>query len=286
MASLARSVRWQDAKPGMGYSPTRPGDGAPMIFAISCGSMTLDLDYFITGETGKIVAPATSFLIDHPSGLAIFDTGFGARVIDGASEALRSIFRAGAEDRINHRLEALGVAPSSIKWVVNSHMHIDHAGGNMWLPDATIVVQASEWDYARAGVDRAYHRSEVETGHKMLLLNGEHDLFGDGTVMVVPTPGHTPGHQSLRVKTATGEAVLTGDCCNLKRSLDEMRFPGHVFSAEQYLASMKCSQAGGGRAPASSSVMTRRSGMRPRKMSRSTCGHRPQFRPQLGESSG
>lgn len=210
-----------------------------MIVALSCGWMTMPLDLFLAGEPGKVVAPATSFLIDHPKGKALFDTGYGPRVIEGKSAALKPLFHATAEDRIDKRLEEIGVDPSSVRWIINSHMHLDHAGGNCWLPEATIVVQESEWEFARAGIDRAYHPSEVETGHKVLKIRGEHDLFGDGSVVIFPTPGHTPGHQSVKVRTAAGEAVLCGDCCNLRRSLDEMRLPGPVYNAEQYMASLK-----------------------------------------------
>ena len=62
---------------------------------------------------------------------------------------------------------------------------------------------------------------------------------GDGSVILFPTVGHTPGHQSVRVRTAAGSVILTGDCCNLRRSLDEMRLPAQVHDAAAYRASLE-----------------------------------------------
>jgi glyoxylase-like metal-dependent hydrolase (beta-lactamase superfamily II) len=80
---------------------------------------------------------------------------------------------------------------------------------------------------------------EFDTGQPFKRIQGEYDVFGDGTVVLFPTPGHTPGHQSARVRTATGEAILASDCCNLKRSLDELHLPDHCHDADQYLARLK-----------------------------------------------
>jgi len=211
----------------------------PIVVALSCGWMTLPASFFLAGEHGQVRAPATSFLIDHPHGLALFDTGFGPRVFDGLDVSLASVIATEPEDRIDRRLQEIGIDPGSIRWIINSHLHVDHAGGNQWLPDATVVMQANEWEYARHSDDRAYHPSEVETGHKRLLVHGEHDLYGDGSVILFPTAGHTPGHQSVRVRTTTGAVVLTGDCCNLRRSLDEMRLPAQVHDAAAYRASLE-----------------------------------------------
>ena len=142
------------------------------------------------------------------------------------------------EHPIADRLRALEVDPADIQWIVNSHLHLDHAGGNHLLPNATIVIQDSEWEFGFSGKDSAYATEDFDTGQPVKRITGEHDLYGDGSVILFPTPGHTPGHQSARVLTATGEAVLAGDCCNFRRSLDEMRMPDQVYNADHYRGSL------------------------------------------------
>lgn len=210
------------------------GEAAPLVFAFTCGWLRLNTSFFLEGEPGRITVPATAFLIEHRQGLAVFDTGLGPRFLPPSNDPAAPVVRLSEEDRIDRRLEAIGVDPAQVRWIISSHLHLDHAGGNSFLPEATLVVQASEWDYAHAGIDSAYHLPEVDTGHRLLKIHGEHDLFGDGSVVIFPTPGHTPGHQSARVRTMTGEVLLAADCCNLRRSLDEMRLPDHVHDAAAY----------------------------------------------------
>jgi len=210
-----------------------------LLTAFTCGWMTLPMSFFLDGEPGQIKVPATAYLIDHPKGLAVFDTGLGARFQRPVGTEAKGGADVEADASIGRRLEAIGVDPGAVRWIINSHLHTDHAGGNRDLPNATVVVQAAEWDYAMAGGDRAYHRPEFDTGQPVLKVQGEHDLYGDGAVVLFASPGHTPGHQCARVTTPTGVAVLAADCCNLRRSLEEMRLPDHCFNADQYLATLK-----------------------------------------------
>ena len=217
-------------------------DPAPcgvLLTAFTCGWVTLRASFFIEGEPGNITAPATVYLIDHPDGLALFDTGFGPRFQRRADGVASGAVDFTDDADVGSRLRAIEVDPASIRWVINSHLHTDHAGGNLFLPNATIVVQEAEWAYARAGGDRNYHLPEFDLGQPTMKVRGEHDLFGDGSVVLFPTSGHTPGHQSARVRTMFGEVILAADCCNLRKSLDEMRLPDHCFDAEQYLQTLR-----------------------------------------------
>ena len=221
-------------------SPSEQHDnGAPLLFAFTCGWMTLDHNFLVKGETGKIRIPATCFLIDHPEGLVLFDTGLGPRFIRPAGTEATKFIDFTDDSSIDKRLIAIGVDPASIDWVINSHLHLDHAGGNGFLPNATIVVQDDEWAHAAVSDDASYRVSEYDTGQPVLKVRGEHDLFGDGTIVVFRTPGHTPGHQSARVRTAAGEAILAADCCNMRQSLDELRLPAECYNAELYLDTLK-----------------------------------------------
>jgi glyoxylase-like metal-dependent hydrolase (beta-lactamase superfamily II) len=78
-----------------------------------------------------------------------------------------------------------------------------------------------------------YAPDDYDTGQAFKTVSGEHDLFGDGTVRIVPTFGHTPGHQSVIVKLAGGEVLLAGDCCYTERNLDVMVLPKATADMEQ-----------------------------------------------------
>ena len=117
-----------------------------------------------------------------------------------------------------------------------SHLHFDHCGGNSALGDVPVLVQRNEWDAAHGGDPFAgYQDHDFDTGQDVRLLDGEHDVFGDGSVVCFPTPGHTAGHQSLRVRTADSEVVLTGDACYFRESLETGRLPvfGHDPDAQR-----------------------------------------------------
>jgi N-acyl homoserine lactone hydrolase len=85
---------------------------------------------------------------------------------------------------------------------------------------------------------RGFNRRDFDLGHKLRLLDGEHDLFGDGSVVCLPTSGHTPGHQSLKVRLASGEIVLAADSCYFCRTLRERRLPQNVADRAAMLASL------------------------------------------------
>jgi glyoxylase-like metal-dependent hydrolase (beta-lactamase superfamily II) len=213
-------------------------DGARLT-AFTCGWLTLPLAFFLDGEAGSIRAPVCAFLIEHPKGLCLFDTGLGVRFqrrVDGSGVP---DFHFEQGEDIGARLRSVGVDPAAIRFIINSHLHIDHAGGNSFLPNASIIIQEPEWEYALSGADRAYRAKEFDTGQPVIRVRGEHDLHGDGAVMLFPTPGHTPGHQSARVRTAHGDIILAADCCNLRRWLDEMRLPDHAHNAAAYLATLR-----------------------------------------------
>ena len=217
------------------------------LFALPCGWLEADLGLFLDGVAGKIRVPVPSWLVLHPAGALVFDTGLHLDTQTDAEARLgflarlyRIHFERGQE--LGARLRALDVDPARVPWLVNSHLHFDHVGGNAQLPNATLVVQRREWEAAADPDLRAknfYDPRDYDLGHARRLVDGEHDLFGDGTVTCVPTPGHTPGHQSLRVRLASGDVVLTADACYLRRALDAMQLPPVVHDRDEMLASYR-----------------------------------------------
>lgn len=219
----------------------------PEIYAMTCGHLTAPLEQFILGGEGSVRVPVPCFLIDHPQGKILFDSGMhpaaGTDPI-GRIGPIATIFHPelGPEENVRGRLAALGVAPHDIRFLILSHLHFDHAGGNELLPDATLLVQRREWEAGRdpdLAAINGFDRKDYDHGHALRLVDGEYDVFGDGAVVCVPTHGHTPGHQSLRVRTAGGDVVLTADACYLRRNLEEMKLPPIVFDADDMRASLQ-----------------------------------------------
>lgn len=217
------------------------------VYALTCGWLEGEFGRLMEGGEGRIRLPIPAYLIEHPTGTALFDTGMhpdcqhnpAGRV--GARVAGLFAFDCHPGEEIAARLEALGRDPAKIDLIINSHFHFDHCGGNAQIPNATLIVQRREWD-AGMDPDRAaksgFDPRDFDLGHKLRLVDGEHDLFGDGSVVCLPTHGHTPGHQSLRLRLAGGEIVLAADSCYFCRTLRERRLPRFVYDREQMLASL------------------------------------------------
>ncbi|RIL05095.1 MAG: MBL fold metallo-hydrolase [Proteobacteria bacterium] len=217
------------------------------LFGLPCGWLESDLALFVAGARGAVRVPVPSWLVLHPRGAVVFDSGLhldvqtdAAARLGDAAQWFRPAFRRG--DELAAHLRGLDVDPDGVRWLVSSHLHFDHVGGNAQLPNAAWVVQRREWE---AGCDpelRAtnhFDPRDYDLGHARRLVDGEHDLFGDGAITCLPTHGHTPGHQSLRVALPGGDVVLTADACYLRRSLDELRLPPLVHDREAALASLQ-----------------------------------------------
>lgn len=147
------------------------------------------------------------------------------------------------ETPLRDRLAALQLTPADVQYVVFSHMHTDHAGNANLFPTSTWVVNRHEWAWATrtppgTGVDPSLFSAHRTA--KMKLLDGETDLFGDGAVKIVPTPGHTPGHQSLIVNLrGAGTIVISGDLCHTHENWKQRRVPPFNTDREETLRSME-----------------------------------------------
>jgi len=214
------------------------------LYAFTCGFLTIPHGILLEGMKGKITVPVPSYLIAHPNGRVLFDSGLNPQARTdpagymGPEGVKYAAFHFEPGEEIATRLAALSIAPEEVTQLVNSHLHYDHSGGNAQLPNAEVIVQLREWEHALdlPDDDPGYRRRDFDTGQTVRKISGELDLFGDGTVTCIPTYGHTPGHQSLRVRTSRGEFVLCGDACYLKRTLDELHLPGVLSDREAMLA--------------------------------------------------
>src|SRR5262245_42071460 len=216
------------------------------ILAFTCGWLTAPKALFLEGERGRLRVPVPAFLIEHPRGWVLFDTGLHPDLRNDPKGRLGTIAKLftveldGGHD-IAGRLAVAEVGVDRVEHVVLSHLHFDHAGGLATIPNARVVVQRPDWEAghdAERAAALAFSTADFDCGHEVVLVDGEHDLFGDGRVVCLPTYGHTPGHQSLRVRLDGGDVVLTADACYLRRTLENDHLPPQPFDREAMLRSL------------------------------------------------
>ena len=217
------------------------------LHALECGWLSADLHLFLTGASGRIRVPVPAYLIEHPRGLVLFDSGLHADARVDAEKKLGFLAKLfevdfGAGEAIAERLEARGFDAGRVTYLVTSHLHFDHVGGHAQIPNARLVVQRREWEAGRTPElmqKNGYDPRDYDLGHEIEFADGELDLFGDGRIVCLPTYGHTAGHQSLRVRLDGGDIVLTADACYFRRTLEEMNLPPIVHDTEQMTESLR-----------------------------------------------
>jgi glyoxylase-like metal-dependent hydrolase (beta-lactamase superfamily II) len=216
------------------------------------GWMTSSRSGFLEGEPGMMRYPVPGFLCEHDDGLVVFDTGLHPDLAS-SRDRLRLIadmftVEMGPEHTLTAQLAALGIAPTDVDVAVLSHLHFDHTGGTAELPNARVVVQRVEWEAAldpRVVELGASDPTTFDIGQEVQLLDGRHDLFGDGSLELVPTIGHTAGHQSLLVNR---DLMLVADACYLAEALADDHHPELAWDREQQadtFAALRAAEAGG-----------------------------------------
>ncbi len=216
------------------------------LFAMTCGWLSADISMMLGRESGLIRFPIPAYLIEHPKGHVLFDTGmhpenqtdpFGR--LGSFANSFHVHFRPGEE--ISARLAELDIDPQGIHHLVNSHLHFDHTGGNELIPNAAVIIQQKEWEAGRLPEfveANGYIPADYDLGHLVQQVEGEHDVFGDGTIVTIPTHGHTPGHQSLKVRLKSGDVILAADACYFRKTLDDLHLPKLVHDRSQMLDSL------------------------------------------------
>ncbi|NTX36700.1 MULTISPECIES: N-acyl homoserine lactonase family protein [unclassified Myxococcus] len=217
------------------------------LYALDCGRIDIhDMGFFTdgsqpNGQRGEMSVPC--FLIRHPQGALLWDTGLDdviAQSPDGVADPIGP--RYFVQKTLHAQLAQLGLKPSDVRYVGFSHLHADHAGNANAFIGSTWLLQRKELTWATAtpaplGVDPTKFSTWRDA--KVEPLDGDRDVFGDGSVRILFTPGHTPGHQSLQVNLPrTGTVVLSGDLCHTRANWEHHGVPGFNTSREETLSSI------------------------------------------------
>jgi len=213
--------------------------GVERLYIIDCGnSVGPDKSRWTPGvDVGKPVAMVGScYLIRHAQAWLLWDTGVSDAVaqMPGGRPGQGGSPHWHRPKTLAGELQKLGVKPSDIKYLAISHTHPDHIGNVGLFPQSMLLVQKAEYEWPSPLGPR------FKPEHPVTKLAGDHDVFGDGSVTIIATPGHTPGHQVLLVKLATtGAVLLTGDAVHFRENWEKRYIPSNNVDREKTLASYK-----------------------------------------------
>ena len=218
-----------------------PAAGVDKLYILNCGEGVVgDISRWSPGvNVGKSMPFVDNcYLLKHSSGWMIWDTGLAdaiAAMPDGQKPADPKATHWYRPKTLASQLDALGVKPADIKVMAVSHTHPDHIGNVEMFPQAMLFVQKAEYDWPGAN-----NTPRFKPEHPVTKLEGDKDVFGDGSVTIISTPGHTPGHQSLLVKLPkTGAILLSGDAVHFQSNWDNRGVPAGNTGQEQTKTSMQ-----------------------------------------------
>ncbi len=222
---------------------------------------TIEKIYILDGgfarvEDGSIYSPGknvgvpmtlscNAYLIRHLGKWLIWDTGTPDHIYaEPVGKIMAHGIRGIVVRTIASQLKEIGVSPEDVDLIMFSHAHYDHVGNCQLFKNAKWIVQRAEQEAMFGSAPEKYgYLAELYTtmrNHEIKIVEGDHDLFGDGAVRLIYTPGHTPGHNSLLVRLPeTGPVLLSGDVAHNRCNLKHHRVPSINDDQDASLASMK-----------------------------------------------
>jgi glyoxylase-like metal-dependent hydrolase (beta-lactamase superfamily II) len=208
-----------------------------------------------------VEVPVVAFFVEHPTaGPLLIDTGFHGSVPIEPGQAMGRfgglLFKdveMESNQAVPAQLRGLGVAPESVKTIVMTHLHSDHASGISHFPEASFIISGREWAEARKGSPLAgYIKRQYDHAFDYRLVDFDGpdassfatfgralDLYGDGSVMLVSTPGHTHGHMAVVLRLAGGEALIAGDAAYTMRTLRDTHVPYKMDDEHHFRRSLR-----------------------------------------------
>jgi glyoxylase-like metal-dependent hydrolase (beta-lactamase superfamily II) len=226
---------------------------AEKLFRLDCGhSLANDESVWTPGENvGRSVEfSSTCWLVKHGSEWLVWDTGVPEAALNDPKgwSTLPKLIVYHLDKTLTDQLAEIGLKPRDIARVAISHTHGDHIGNMDLFPNSTILMQRAEysWINSRNGPNdnvnqlMALARKLLGTPKNLQLIDGDTDVFGDGSVTLVSTPGHTPGHQSLLVHLRnSGFIILSGDVVHSQENFEKNRVPSLNTDKAKSIASME-----------------------------------------------
>lgn len=205
------------------------------LYIFDCGIIkTRDLSLFnpmIEKGIQKDLADPC-YLIKHPKGMLVWDAGVPDQLIEnkGGVDILDGAFNLSVSKTLRSQLAEIDVDPSRIDFLAFSHLHNDHAGNANLFKNSTWLMQEAEYDMAfgENAKNYGYRPQDYSNAKRKAIkkLRGNHDVFGDGSIIIISTPGHSVGHQSLFVDfPKTGPVILSGDLYHFKENRDNYGIP-------------------------------------------------------------
>lgn len=211
-----------------------PADPKLSVTRLDCGKFVVN-DY--DGEGPRTLSDGC-YLIRHGNTLMLWDAGLDDSLIghpDVSAEQTVSL-----DEALVPQLARLGVRPGDIRLLGISHYHGDHLGQARHFPGAEVLIGREDFEVLKkwpAGLEKM--RPWLGGNAPTVLVDEDRDVFGDGSVVMLSSPGHTPGHHSLLVRLRGGPILLTGDAAHLRDQLSSLRVPGNATDKVAALASLK-----------------------------------------------
>lgn len=214
------------------------------LWRLDCGQVAVP-DIGFLSDTFAFSGPKTvavsCYLIRHGERLLLWDAGLPLSRLSGERTPAGGLVRQSRS--LADQLRDIGVSPDQVERVALSHYHSDHAGQAAGFPKATLLIGAEDLAVVRAdtpafNLERGQFAPWTRDAGKVDPVSGDRDLFGDGRVMMLATPGHTPGHHSLLVRLESGPVILTGDLWHFPEQVAINGVPAVNTSRAETLASM------------------------------------------------
>ena len=180
------------------------------------------------------------YVISHPKGNLMWDAGLPEQLVMPAPyDEPSGVYRIQRPDSLVNQLKSIGFKIDDFKYFAMSHSHFDHTGHANYMKDATLLIQENEFN-ANLADTLAQKNPAIAELTKVKKLNGDYDVFGDGTVVIKYTPGHTVGHQALYVEVAGLEkpVLLTGDLYHFEENRTNKGVPSFNYDVAQTIESM------------------------------------------------
>jgi N-acyl homoserine lactone hydrolase len=223
-----------------GASSPKP-DAQLQMWRLDCGTIQVsNLDvfsdaYLYVGQQKTLTD--SCYLIRNGENYLLWDTGLPGEL--AGTSATSGPFTTSVKARIVDQLRQIGVAPERVNFVGISHNHFDHIGQAADFPKATLLIGSEDYEESRKGDAAARFAPWLKGGAKVELIQRDHDVFGDGSVVILDMPGHTDGHQSLLVKLPRmGNVLLTGDLYHFTENYRNRGVPSFNADRSDTLASM------------------------------------------------